>query len=234
MAGKVVIVSGSAAGARAGLVASYRGQGWAVVSSAGPAGPSEDPDVLTVAGDIAEPGTADRIVSRALDRFGRIDTLVITTDVVIGRLFTDTTDEDYARVVGASLAGFFLMTRRVIAEMAIRYGGHVITVMAARPGTADGPAPVPVLAALVNGGLAAATRSLAGEYAPYGIRVNAVSADAHHSAGHPQSGDAGPVPVSDIVGTVLYLESAPGITGEILRAGGRTASQAVGRRPSAG
>ena len=43
----------------------------------------------------------------------------------------------------------------------------------------------PVLAALTKGGLAAATRSLAIEYAAYGIRVNAVSPGVIHASAHP-------------------------------------------------
>ena len=39
--------------------------------------------MLTVAGDIADPATADRIVGAALDRFGRIDTLVNNAGVYI-------------------------------------------------------------------------------------------------------------------------------------------------------
>lgn len=72
---KVAIVTGGSQGIGAGLVAGYRARGWAVVSNARRAGPASDPDVLTVAGDIAEPATADRITGAALERFGRIDTL---------------------------------------------------------------------------------------------------------------------------------------------------------------
>ncbi len=61
MTGKVAVITGGSHGIGAGLVAGYRGQGWAVVASARTISPSEDPDLLTVAGDIAESGTADRI-----------------------------------------------------------------------------------------------------------------------------------------------------------------------------
>ena len=64
-----------------------------------------------------------------------------------------------------------------------------------------------MLAALTNGGLTAATRSLAVEYDLYGIRVNAISAG--------RDGQ-----VSDIVEGALFLESSPGITGKILRIDG--------------
>jgi NAD(P)-dependent dehydrogenase (short-subunit alcohol dehydrogenase family) len=85
-----------------------------------------------------------------------------------------------------------------------------------------------VLAALTKGGLAAAARSLAVEYASRGIRVNAVAPGVTETALHPVTG-AGPgqLPplgrlgqVSDVVGAVLYPESAPYVTGEILHVDG--------------
>ena len=92
--------------------------------------PTEDPDVLTVDGDIAEPATADRIIGGALERFGRIDTLVNNAGVYVSKPFTDYTAEDYALVVGVNLSGFFWLTQRAIAEMLKRYGGHVVNISA--------------------------------------------------------------------------------------------------------
>ena len=86
--------------------------------------PSDDPELLTVAGDISKPGTAERIVDSALARFGRIDTLVNNAGVFISKPFTEYTTADFARVVGVNLTGFFWVTQRVIAEMARRYGGR--------------------------------------------------------------------------------------------------------------
>lgn len=76
MTGKVAIITGASQGIGAGLVAGYRGRGSAVVATARTIKPSEDPDTPTVDGDLADPATADRIVGAALERFGRIDTLV--------------------------------------------------------------------------------------------------------------------------------------------------------------
>ena len=91
-----------------------------------------------------------------------------------------------------------------------------------------------VLTALTKGGLAAATRSLAVEYASRGIRVNAVSPgiiqtpmhspDSYEHLG-PQLPPLGRVgQVSDVVDAVLFLESSPYVTGEIVHVdGGLTA-----------
>jgi NAD(P)-dependent dehydrogenase (short-subunit alcohol dehydrogenase family) len=227
--GKVAIITGGSQGIGAGLVAGYRGRGWTVVASARAIKPSQDPDLLTVEGDITEPATAGRIIGAALDRFGRIDTLVNNAGVYVSKPFTDYTAADYALVTGVNLAGFFWLTQRAIAEMARRYGGHVVNVSATLAEVADSGTPE-VLAALTKGGLAAATRSLAVEYASRGIRVNAVSPGIIQTPAHPPDSYehlGGRLPplgrvgqVSDVVDGVLFLESSPYITGEILHIDG--------------
>jgi NAD(P)-dependent dehydrogenase (short-subunit alcohol dehydrogenase family) len=230
---RVAIITGGSQGIGATLMAGYLGRGWAVVANARTIRPSGDPDVLTVEGDIAKPATADRIVESALERFGRIDTLVNNAGVFASKPFTDYTAADYALLTGVNLGGFFWLTQLVIAEMVRRYGGHVVNVSASLAEVANSRAPS-VLAALTKGGLAAATRSLAVEYASRGIRVNAVSpgtiqtpvypADSYQGLDDqlPPLGRVGQV--SDVVDAILFLESSPYITGEILHIdGGQTA-----------
>jgi NAD(P)-dependent dehydrogenase (short-subunit alcohol dehydrogenase family) len=233
MTGKVAIITGGSQGIGTGLVAGYRRWGWAVVASARTIRPSDEPDVLTVEADIADPAAPGRIIGAALERFGRIDTLVNNAGVCICKPFTDYTAADYATAVGVNLTGFFWLTQRAVAEMATRYGGHVVNITAtlAEVGRSGTPA---ALTALTKGGLAAATRSLAIEYASFGIRVNAVSPGMIQTPMHlPESavGPCGRFPplaragrVSDVVDGVLFLESSPYITGEILHIdGGQTA-----------
>jgi len=230
---RVAIITGGSQGIGAGLVAGYRGRGWAVVANARTIKPAEEPDLLTVAGDITDPATADRIVAAALGRFGRIDTLVNNAGVFVSKPFTEYTAEDYALVTGVNLGGFFWLTRRVIAEMVRRYGGHVVNISASIAEVANSRAPS-VLTALTKGGLAAATRSLAVEYASRGIRVNAVSPGIIQTPMHPAdsySGLGDRLPplgrvgqVADVVDAILFLEYSPYITGEILHVdGGQTA-----------
>jgi NAD(P)-dependent dehydrogenase (short-subunit alcohol dehydrogenase family) len=233
MTGKVAIITGACQGIGVGLVAEYRRRGWAVVANALTVNPSQDPDLLAMAGDIAEPATADQIADAALDRFGRIDTLVNNAGVCVSKPFTDYTAADYALVTSVNLAGFFWLTRRVIGEMVCRYGGHVVNISATLAEVACSHTPA-VLAALTKGGLVAATRSLAVEYASRGIRVNAVSPGIIQTPMHPAEsydglGDRLPPlrragQVSDVVEAILFLESSPYITGEILHVdGGQTA-----------
>ena len=226
---RVAIVTGGSHGIGAGLVTAYRSQGWAVVASARAIKPATDPGVLTVTGDICEPATADRIIGGAIERFGRIDTLINNAGVFIRKPFTDYTAHDYATMIGVNLTGFFLLTQRAVAEMLKGGGGHIVNITATLAEYANSSAPS-ALAALTKGGLASATKSLAVEYAARGIRVNAVSPsvvqtwrptrdDSEALAGQlPPLGRVGQV--SDIVNGILFLESSPYITGEILHIDG--------------
>jgi NAD(P)-dependent dehydrogenase (short-subunit alcohol dehydrogenase family) len=227
---KVVIVTGGSQGIGAGIVEGYRQQGWAVVATARKMEPGSDPAVLAIAGDLSDPSTADRIVSEAVETFGRIDTLVNNAGVYVSKPFVDYTADDYATVVGVNLNGFFRLTQLVIAHMMERGGtGHVVNITTTLVDVADSSTPS-ALTALTKGGIAAATRSLAVEYASRGIRVNAVSPGVIQTPVHPAESYAHlgtqlpPVghvgQVSDIVGAILFLEASPFVTGEILHVDG--------------
>jgi NAD(P)-dependent dehydrogenase (short-subunit alcohol dehydrogenase family) len=226
---RVAIITGGSQGIGAGLVAGYRGRGWAVVANARTIKPSQDPDVLTVEGDISAPATAERILAAALERFGHVDTLVNDAGVFIAKPFTDYTAADYALITGVNLAGFFWLTQLAIAEMARRGHGHVVNISATEAVHPTSAEPA-VLAALTKGGLEAATRSLAIEYASRGIRVNAVSPGIIQTPllpaeGYAALGDRLPPlrrvgQVGDVVDGILFLESSPYITGEILHIDG--------------
>jgi NAD(P)-dependent dehydrogenase (short-subunit alcohol dehydrogenase family) len=232
---KVAIITGGSQGIGAGLVDAYRQRGWAVVANSLSIKPSTDQNILAVQGDVSKQATADRIISQALDRFGRVDTLVNNAGVFVAKPFTDYTAEDYALITGVNLAGFFWLTQRAIGQMLKQDGGHVVNMSASIAAHADSVEPT-ALTALTKGGLAAVTKSLAVEYASRGIRVNAVAPGITQTPLQPPESYtpealAGKLPplgrvgqVSDIVNGVLYLESAPYVTGEILYIdGGRTA-----------
>jgi NAD(P)-dependent dehydrogenase (short-subunit alcohol dehydrogenase family) len=225
---RVAVITGGSRGIGAGLVAAFRGQGWSVVASARTIDPSPDPAVLAVAGDIAEPATTDRIIGGALDRFGRIDTLVNNAGVFISKPFTEYTAEDYALIVGVNLTGFFRLTQRAIAEMLKQGSGHVVSITTIVVDYAHSSEPA-ALTSLTKGGVAAVTRSLAVEYAARGIRVNAVAPGVirtpmHAAESYAAAARLAPMgrvgEVSDIVDGVLFLQASPFITGETLHIDG--------------
>ena len=225
---KVAIVTGASQGIGAGLVKAFRDRGYRVIANSRSIKPSNDPDILTVAGDIADRAVAERIVREGVAKFGRIDTLVNNAGIFTAKPFTAFTAEDYAANIGVNLTGFFNITQAAVAEMEKQGSGHVVSITTS---LVDHPVDgVPsVLASLTKGGLNAATKSLAIEYAKRGIRANAVSPGVIKTPMHPPETHGflaalHPVArmgeISDIVDAVLYLDSAGFVTGEILHVDG--------------
>ena len=225
---KVAVITGASQGIGASLVTAYRELGYMVVATARTIKASSDDNVVTVSGDIAFRETAERVILEALGRFGRIDTLVNNAGIFIAKPFTEYTEADYHDMIAVNTSGFFYITQQTLAVMEKRLSGHVvqITTTLAEQANSDVPS---ALASLTKGGLNAATRALAIEYAKRGIRVNAVSPGViktpmHAEETHVSLGQMHPVgrmgEISDIVQAVLYLESAPFVTGEILHVDG--------------
>jgi NAD(P)-dependent dehydrogenase (short-subunit alcohol dehydrogenase family) len=225
---KVAVITGASQGIGAGLVTAYRGAGYAVVGTARSMPSSDAADFLTVEGDIAKPETAQRVVESALDRYGRIDSLINNAGIFIGKPFTDYTFEDYAAMAAVNLAGFFHISQRAIREMLTQGSGHIVNIITSLVEHADSKTPA-ALASLTKGGLAAVTRSLAIEYASRGVRVNAVSLGVIRTPNHDPASYAGlaalhPIgrvgEISDVADGILYLEGATFVTGEILHIDG--------------
>ena len=225
---KVAAITGASRGIGAGLVTAYRKLGYAVVANARSITPSDDPMVLTVAGDIAAPGVGTRVIEEGLGAFGRIDTLINNAGLFVAKPFIDYTDADFDLVTGVNLRGFFEVSKRAIAAMLTQGGGHVVNISTSLVDHANSGVPS-ALASLTKGGLGAVTRSLAIEYASRGIRVNAVSLGVIRTSMHPVDTHetlAGLHPVgrmgdiSDVVDAITYLETAGFVTGEILHVDG--------------
>jgi NAD(P)-dependent dehydrogenase (short-subunit alcohol dehydrogenase family) len=225
---KVIIVTGASQGIGAEIVKAFRSRGHRVVATSRSIEPSDDRDLATVAGDIGDPETARRVAATAIERFGRIDTLVNNAGIFIAKPFTQYTAEEYAAINNVNLNGFFYITQLAIAEMQKNASGHVVSITTSLVDHANSSVPS-ALASLTKGGLNAATKSLAIEYAKAGIRVNAVSPGIIKSPMHAVETHAALAAMhplgrmgemSDIVDAVLYLDSAQFVTGEILHVDG--------------
>ena len=225
---KVAIVTGASQGIGAGLVEGFLAKGYRVVANSRSIKPSDKPDLVTVAGDIADPQVAKRVVATAIEHFGRVDTLVNNAGIFVAKPFIEYTAEDLANVVAVNVAGFFHVSQQAGARMLSQRSGHIVNVTTS---LVDQPiAGVPAaLASLTKGGLDAVTRGLAIEYADKGIRVNAVSPGIIKTPMHkPETHDflarLHPMQrmgeVKEIVDAVLYLDSAGFVTGEVLRVDG--------------
>ena len=225
---KVAVITGASSGIGAALVKAYREAGFRVVANSRSIRASDDPGILAIAGDIADPATAERIFREGVDRFGRIDTLVNNAGIFTAKPFTQFTADDWSANIATNLAGFFHVTQRAVARMEAQGSGHVVQITTSIVDQPINGVPA-VLASITKGGLNAATRALAIEYASRGIRVNAVSPGIIKTPMHPPENHAAlsslhPVgrmgEMSDIVDAVLFLEKATFVTGEILHIDG--------------
>ena len=226
---RVAIITGASQGIGEGLVTAYRKLGYAVVANSRSIAQSDDPMVETVPGDIAQPGVGQRIVDAAMERFGRVDTVVNNAGIFIAKPFTDYTNQDYDAVTGVNLRGFFEVSRAAVAAMLSREGGgHIVNISTSLVDHANSQVPA-ALASLTKGGLDAVTKALAIEYAAQGIRSNAVALGVIQTPMHDPStyeflAKLHPVgrmgKIDDVVVAVVYLEAAPFVTGEILHVDG--------------
>jgi len=225
---KVAIVTGASQGIGAALVKGFRDRNYRVVATSRSITQGSDPDILAVPGDIADPATAETVVREAMARFGRVDTLVNNAGIFIAKPFIDYTAEDFQAKIATNLAGFFHITQQAARAMLAQGSGHIVSITTSLTDQAVAGVPT-VLANLTKGGINSATKALAIEYATQGIRVNAVSpgiikTPMHAPQTHEFLANLHPVKrlgeVKDIVDAVLFLESAPFVTGEILHVDG--------------
>jgi NAD(P)-dependent dehydrogenase (short-subunit alcohol dehydrogenase family) len=231
---RVAVITGASRGIGAALVSAYRARGYSVVATSRSIRPASDPEVLTLVGDISEAETAKRVIDGALERFGRVDTLINGAGVFVAKRFTEYSVEDYDHAIRVNLDGFFHITRLAIGHMQDRGDGHVVNITTTLVEHASSSVPS-ALTSLTKGGLAAVTKSLAIECAASGIRVNAVSPGVIKTATRDLSAYDGlahlhPLQrvgeIEDVVRGVLYLESSPFVTGEFLHIDG---GQSAGR-----
>jgi NAD(P)-dependent dehydrogenase (short-subunit alcohol dehydrogenase family) len=230
---KTAIVTGGSQGIGAGLVQAFLERGYRVVansrsiSSSGLFQASEK--LALVDGSIAEAATAQRIAEIARSRFGSIDALVNNAGIFFSKPFTEYTVEDLRSLVSVNLEGFLLISQLAIRQMLAQgTGGSIVNITSTMVQHPIAGANASV-AMMTKGGLEAATRSLALEYAQQGIRVNAVAPGIVDTPMHrddpkdllrtlqPMGGIS---TVQDIVDAIMYLTEAGQVTGEVLHVDG--------------
>lgn len=230
---KTVIVTGASQGIGAGITRAYLKEGFNVVANSRHiAYSSELPgseQLVMMQGDISDPAVGEALVKVAIERFGSLDVLVNNAGQFIAKPFTSYTEAEDAALVAVNIRGFLQVTRAVVRHMVEqKVRGNVITVTAsiAEQPLLSIPSVVP---ALTKGGLEAATRSLALEYAAHGIRFNAIApgiVETPMHVGTPRElleslSPMGTIcSVEDIASAAVFLATARNITGEILHVDG--------------
>lgn len=179
---KTVIVTGASSGIGFAIARAYLQRGDSVVANARTLERLQaaaellgrPANLLLVPGDIAEPATAQRLVTAAVEHFGGLDVLVNNAGIFNAKPFIDYTPADVEALVNTNLKGFFFAAQAAAAHMREQRAGHIVNITAsiAEQPLQSVPAALPVL---VKGGINQATKALALELAPHNIQVNAVA-----------------------------------------------------------
>jgi 3-oxoacyl-[acyl-carrier protein] reductase len=127
---------------------------------------------LAVKTNVAEANDVEKMVQTALERFGRIDILINNAGITRDKLLLRMSDEDWDAVLGVNLRGTFLCTRAVIRPMAKQKSGKIVNI-ASVVGTMGNAGQANYGAS--KAGVIGFTKTVAREYAPRGINVNAIA-----------------------------------------------------------
>jgi len=172
----VAIVTGAAKGIGRACAEVFARAGWSVVMvdreraelSAVAVGLGDA--VAILAGDVSERATSDRAVATAIERFGRLDAAVGNAGITLPKLIDATTPDEFDRLFAVNVKALMFLAQAAHAALAKTRGS--LTVMASKTGlVAQRDSPIYVA---TKGAAVQLARALALDWAPEGIRVNAV------------------------------------------------------------
>jgi NAD(P)-dependent dehydrogenase (short-subunit alcohol dehydrogenase family) len=226
---RTIVITGATEEIGASLVGTFLERGYNVVATSSEIGRSpgnlHSDRLACVAGDIADPDTAKIVTKTAVARFGRIDALINGAGIFLTKAFVDYTVEDYRSLVATNVDGFLHLTQLVVRQMLAQgTGGSIVTITSPPSDQATLGAAASV-AIITSGGVEAASKNIAMEYARDGIRVNIVAPgiDAMSSQTANQKILLETLPAmrvtsmtQEIIDAVVFLTEAPQITGKVL------------------
>ncbi|WP_349959199.1 SDR family oxidoreductase [Rhizobium sp. ZPR3] len=239
---QVVVVSGAAGGVGREVVVKLLEQG-ARICATDITSSVQDLEnlapgcIVAVVADVTRSDDVERIFNRAEHAFGPVDILINNAGFIISKSVHDTSEEEWDSVMNANAKAFFLMARRALPAMIERQSGSIVAT-----GSISSVVGLPEQAAYcaAKGALLQLVRQMAIDYAPKGIRVNAVGAgsintpfltrylegledpkagEAAIKSAHPLGRWAEPSEIADVI---VYLagSNASFVTGHILMADG--------------
>ncbi len=230
---KTVLITGASQGIGAALVNTFSERGYTVVATSRRVSQSAEikasGHVALVDGDIGDPATAKKVAETAIEKFGSIDAVVNNAGIFIAKPFVDYTAEDFRKLSSTNLDGFIRLTQLAIRQMlAQKSGGSIVSITTS---LVDHPIAGfnASVAMVTKGGIDAASRSLAMEYAKDGIRVNTVAPGIVDTPLHKDNPKEFLTTLSpmgiistarEIADAVVFLTEAPHITGEVLHVDG--------------
>ena len=230
---RTAVITGASQGIGAGIVRAFLERGYNVVGTSRNATKSKElapsAQLALIDGDIGAPETAAKVAQLAITRFGSIDALVANAGIFSVKPFTDYTAQDFRALASTNLEGFIYIAQLAVRQMlAQKSGGSVVSITTSlvKNPIAGMTVSLPMI---TKGGLEAALRNLAIEYARERIRFNAVApgmVDTPLHANDPKDflrslSPMGSISsVKDIVDAVVYLTEAQQVTGEVLHVDG--------------
>jgi 3-oxoacyl-[acyl-carrier protein] reductase len=182
LAGRVVLVTGSSRGIGAEVAVKAAREGATVAVHYHASSDAAERTVERIratgsegdrfAADIADGAQAEALVGRIISRFGRVDALVNNAGLTQVGPFLEIEPAEWDAILRTDLTAAFHTCRAVLPSMVARGSGTIVNI-ASRLGQIGVPETAAYSAA--KAGLIGLTRSLAAEFGPRGIRVNAVA-----------------------------------------------------------
>ncbi len=130
------------------------------------------PDMLCFKADISVKSEVQSAVDQIIAKTGGIDVLVNNAGVGLIKLFTDTTEIEWQRILSVNLTGAFNCTGSVLPDMLRRHEGHIINISSM---WGEVGASCEVAYSAAKAGLIGMTKALAKEVGPSGICVNCIA-----------------------------------------------------------
>ncbi|MGJ8569201.1 MAG: SDR family oxidoreductase [Hoeflea sp.] len=177
--GKTALVTGGASGFGAGIVRKFLAEGARVAIADINAGAAQDlaielgDQVIAVTVDVSSNDSVAAMAKIVLERFGGLDILVNNAGIThLPAAMEDITEEDFDRVLAVNAKSVFLTARHFVPVMKQKGAGAILNVA-----STAGVSPRPRLSWYNSskGWMITATKSMAVELAPSGVRVNAIN-----------------------------------------------------------
>ena len=133
---------------------------------------NENPEIDIFKADVSKRNEAKKLINYTINKYGKIDILINNAGISEWKLFTDTTDEDWNRIINNNLYSAFCMTQEVLPNMIHNQQGCIINISSIWGMVG---ASCETVYAISKAGMDAMTKSLAKELGPSNIRVNSIA-----------------------------------------------------------